>query len=202
MPPTSGTSTTGGSDIDVLGISGSLRQGSYNTLLVRAACHLAPDGMTIRTYQGMRDLPHYDQDLDADPTPEPVVRLREEIHRADGLLIITPEYNYSIPGSLKNLIDWASRPYDAAALTGKPAAIATAAPTNFGGLRAQLALRQIFLWTGTEVVSKPEVTVTEVHGCFDDRGNLTDGDVTHLVTELLEGLAAKIRKGRAATLTP
>jgi chromate reductase, NAD(P)H dehydrogenase (quinone) len=205
VPPTSGTwkteLTTGGSDIDVLGISGSLRQGSYNTLLLRAAHHLAPAGMTIRTYEGMRDLPHYDQDLDADP-PEPAVRLREEIRRADGLLIVTPEYNYSLPGSLKNLIDWASRPYDAAALTGKPAALATAAPTNFGGLRAQLALRQIFLWTGTDVVSKPEVTITEVHNCFDDLGNLINGDVAHLVTELLEGLAAKIGKIAKGAFTP
>ena len=167
MPPTSGTSTTGGSDIDVLGISGSLRRGSYNSLLLRAARHLAPDGMAIRTYAGLGDLPHYDQDLDPDPDvdgeagdpPAPVVHLRDEIRRADGLLIVTPEYNYSIPGSLNNLIDLASRPYGTAVLTGKPAAIATAAPTNFGGLRAQLALRQVFLWTGTDVVSKPEVTV-------------------------------------------
>lgn len=157
--------------------------------------------MTIRTYEGLRDLPHYDQDLEAEP-PEPVVGLRQEIRRADGLLIVTPEYNYSIPGSLKNLIDWASRPYDEAVLTGKPAAIATAAPTNFGGLRAQLALRQIFLWTGTDVVSKPEVTVTEAHNCFDDLGNLVDGDVAYLMTELLAGLAAKIGKAAEGALTP
>jgi chromate reductase len=191
----------------VLGISGSLRQGSYNTLLLRAARHLAPDGMAIRAYDGLRDLPHYDQDLDPDPDidgeaadpPAPVARLRDEIRRADGLLIVTPEYNYSIPGSLKNLIDWASRPYGTAVLTGKPTALATVAPTNFGGLRAQLALRQIFLWTGTDVVSKPEVTVTGAHDCFDDLGNLVDGDVAYLMKELLAALAAKI--GRRA-LTP
>src|SRR3712207_1416089 len=115
--------------MNILGLSGSLRASSHNTALLRAASTLAPDGMTIELYDRLRELPPYDQDADGDVAPEPVRDLRRRIHEADGVLIATPEYNYSVPGVLKNAIDWASRPATASCLLGKPVAIMGAAPT-------------------------------------------------------------------------
>src|SRR3712207_4025678 len=121
--------------MNILGLSGSLRAASHNTALLRAAAALAPDGMTVELYERMRELPPYDQDADTDRAPEPVVDLRRRVREADGLLIATPEYNYGVPGVLKNAIDWASRPAADSCLLGKPVAIMGAAPTHFGSVR-------------------------------------------------------------------
>lgn len=181
-------------DIDplrVLGISGSLRADSQNTMLLRAAIRLAPEGMVIEEYAGLADVPPYNGDEDTDIPPDAVADLRERIHQADGLLIVTPEYNYGIPGVLKNALDWASTGAHPA-LSEKPVAIAGAAPTNFGSVRAQLALRQMFVWTDSYVVVKPEVIVFRSHERFDSAGNLVDADTAALVGGLLGALAHKI----------
>ena len=176
-------------DLNVLGISGSLRDGSLNTALLRAAQKYAPAGMTITEYEGLAELPYYNGDLDTEEKlPVQVKELRERIREADALLIATPEYNYSIPGGLKNAIDWASRPSATSSLLHKPVAIMGAAPTNFGTVRAQLALRQVFVWTHSDVVVKPEVMVFRAHERFDEAGNLTDDGTITLLQSLLDAL--------------
>ncbi|GAB3927127.1 NAD(P)H-dependent FMN reductase [Kribbella albertanoniae] len=181
-------------DVKILAISGSLRAGSLNTALLRAAQKHAPAGVTIELYDGLAELPYYNGDLDTEENlPVQARELRELITAADGVLIATPEYNYSIPGGLKNAIDWASRPSATSSLLHKPVAIMGAAPTNFGTVRAQLALRQVFVWTHSDVVVKPEVMVFRAHERFDEAGNLIDEGTITLVTELVDALAEKIR---------
>ena len=183
--------------MDVLVLSGSLRQDSYNSALARAAVDLAPPGMSLKLYDGLREIPPYDADDDTDvgTAPSPVAQLRAAIASADGLLLGSPEYNYGVPGELKNAIDWASRPAATSALRGKPIALASAAPGAFGGVRAQLAWRQTFLWTESRVVLKPEVMVFKAAEKFDD-GRLVDETSKDLVRGLLGSLAAEIELTR------
>lgn len=183
--------------MNILGLSGSLRAGSHNTALLRAAASIAPNGMSIELYGGLRELPPYDQDLDTDPAPEPVADLRRRVGEADGLLIATPEYNYGVPGVLKNAIDWASRPSKNSCLLGKPVAIIGAAPSNFGSVRAQLALRQSFLWIDAHVVGKPELAVFRSHERFDADGNLIDETTEALLAGVLDALHVKVRHTEA-----
>lgn len=184
------------SDFKILGISGSLRADSHNTALLRAARKFQPGGLDIELYEGLRDIPPYDMDLDAPGRrPAPVDELRRMITEADGLLIATPEFNYSIPGVLKNALDWVSTDWTKAEglpLHGKPIAIMGAAPSNFGTVRAQLALRQVFFWTNSDVVVKPELIAFRSHERFDGDGNLTDQDTTSLLQDLLNALKSKI----------
>ena len=181
-------------DLNILAISGSLRAGSFNTALVRNAQKHAPAGVAISSYDGLGDLPHYNADLDNDENlPESVARLRLAIADADGLLIATPEYNYSIPGGLKNLLDWASRPAASSVLRHKHIAIAGATPGQFGTVRAQLALRQVFLWTHSHVVVKPELLLFGAAQRFDEGGNLTDETTIDLLRGLLTALHDQIR---------
>lgn len=175
-------------DFTVLGMSGSLRAQSTNTSLLRAAIALAPPGIAVEPYSGLSDLPIYNEDLDTDDPPEPVVDLRRRITEADAVLFVTPEYNYSIPGGLKNAIDWASRPHPGSSLRFKPVAAMGASPGHFGTVRAQLALRQVWLWTESTPVTRPQVHVFRSHERFDDRGNLVDEDTMSMVVELLEAL--------------
>lgn len=184
--------------VHVLAVSGSLRRRSYNSALLRAAVSLAPDGMEVELFTGLRGLPHYDQDLeDAGPPPQ-VLALRDRIRRADGLLIATPEYNYAPPGVLKNLVDWASRPATDSCLRGKPVAVLGAAPGNFGTVRAQLALRESLLATDSRVVTRPEVMVFGAAGRFDDELRLTDEGTADLLHVLLRSLERLVRDTRAA----
>jgi chromate reductase len=180
-------------ELRILAISGSLRTGSHNTALVRAAQKLNPGGMSIELYEGLGNLPLYNADLDTGQPPEAVADLRRRIIEADGLLICTPEHNYSIPAALKNAMDWASTPMPNWALLHKPIAIAGASPTAMGTVRAQLALRQVFLWTDCDVVVKPEVAVFRSFERFDAEGNLTDETTAGLLRDLLIALADKIR---------
>jgi chromate reductase, NAD(P)H dehydrogenase (quinone) len=189
-------------DLKILGISGSLRAGSLNTRLLQAAVELAPPGMTIELYHGLGGLPHYNGDLDGAESPPAVTELRSDIARADGVLIVTPEYNYSIPGVLKNAIDWASRPSATSALRGKPVAAMGAAPGNFGTVRAQLALRQMWVWIDSVPVVKPEVHVFRAAERFDDTGRLTDATTRELIVELLEALRTTIERHRMAEPAP
>lgn len=182
----------------VLGISGSLRAGSYNTMLLRAATKLAPPGMTIEIYDRLHEIPPFNQDRERD-MPEPARDLKARIEAADGLLIVTPEYNYGVPGVLKNAIDWASRPYGTTTLTHKPIALMGAAPSNFGTVRAQLSLRQSFLWTHSDVLMKPEVMVFRAHERFDENGELKDPETAELVRQELAAFQAHIERGEHAS---
>jgi chromate reductase len=182
-------------DLDVLAVSGSLRVGSYNTLLVRAAQRLAPTGMAVEVYERLGDVPPFNDDLDAPQyLPDVVAHLRERVRTADALLISTPEYNYSVPGVLKNAIDWLSRPYGADSLAHKPIAVMGAASTRFGSVRAQLALRQSLLWTDSLVVSQPELIVDHAPQRFDDIGELVDERTRKTLRELLDALAVLARR--------
>ncbi|MER5710031.1 NADPH-dependent FMN reductase [Streptomyces sp. NPDC053253] len=179
----------------ILAISGSLRADSHNTQLLRAAQKFNT-GQDIEIYEGLREIPPYDQDLDTpELRPAAVNELRRRVLEADGLLIATPEFNYSIPGVLKNALDWLSTDWtrtEGLPLNRKPTAILGAAPTNFGTVRAQLALRQVFVWTDSDVVVKPEIHVFRSHERFDAEGNLTDEVTIELLQLLLTNLQSKI----------
>src|SRR5215510_14517809 len=155
---------------DVVGFAGSLRRGSYNRALLRAAVENAPPRIRITTVD--IDLPVYNADVEASALPKVVSDLRERIRQADGLLIATPEYNYGVPGVLKNAIDWLSRPPRNSALDGKVAAVMGASLGTMGTARAQLQLRQTFVFTNTYVLLQPEVLVGRAHEKFDEGGQL------------------------------
>ena len=146
----------------VLGISGSLRRESLNTALLRAAAERLPAGAELVEYEGLADVPPYDEDVEAASTPEAVRHLREAILAADAVLIATPEYNHSIPGQLKNALDWASRPAGHSALNGKPAAAIGASKSMFGGVWAQAELRKVLSAMGGRVVDA-ELAVAHAH---------------------------------------
>ena len=178
--------------LDVLGISGSLRKASFNTAALRAARDLAPDGMRLRI-RTLEDIPIYNEDVRARGYPEPVQALRDEIAAADALLIVTPEYNYSIPGVLKNAIDWASRPPDQP-FDGKPIAIMGASPGRLGTARAQYHLRQCFVALNALVLNRPEVMVAGASAIFDESGSVTDEATRGHIAKQLEALHAWVRR--------
>ena len=171
----------------ILGIPGSLRRGSYNRGLLRAARELLPEGVELVELD-IRDLPFYDGDVEAAGDPEAVVELKEAIRGADAILIATPEYNRGVPGALKNAIDWASRPALASPLTGKPVAIMGASSGRGGTARAQEQLRSALEFSRAEVVEQPEVLVPEAYLRFDERGELTDAGTRAEIAELVDTL--------------
>ena len=177
-----------GAKLKVLGIAGSLRAGSFNRALLRAAQELAPPGMEITTFD-LAPIPLYNGDVEAKGDPEPVAALKAAIRQADALLIVTPEYNFGVPGVLKNAIDWASRPPRGSVLQGKPAAIMGATPGMGGTGRAQMALRQSFVFTQTHALLAPEVLVARAQEKFDASGRLTDEPTRKFVSQLLVALA-------------
>jgi chromate reductase, NAD(P)H dehydrogenase (quinone) len=176
--------------VKVCGIAGSLRRTSYNRSLLQAAVQLAPERMSIAIFDRLGDVPLYNADVEARGDPEAVVALKNAIREADALLIATPEYNYGVPGVLKNAIDWASRPPSGSVLAGKPAALLGASPGRTGTARAQLALRQSFVFTQTPVLLGPEVLVGEAQKKFADDGTLSDEPTRKFVRGLLERLLA------------
>lgn len=184
------------SDIKILGIAGSLRKESYNRGLLRAAAQLLPTGVTFDTFD-LNGIPVFNQDDEQNP-PAKVVELKSKIRAADGILFATPEYNYSIPGGLKNAIDWASRPYGDSAWFGKPAAIMGASVGRIGTARAQYHLRQTFVFLQIDAINQPEVMVGNAEDHFDAQGNLTHETSRKLIKELLEVLAGRIRLIRTA----
>jgi len=186
----------------VCGIAGSLRQGSFNRALLRAARELAPEGMEIRIFDRMAEIPLFDQDLEAEGDPEPVQALKRAIGEADALLIATPEYNHGVPGVLKNAVDWASRPPRGSVLAGKPTAIFGASPGITGTARAQSQLRQAFVFTDTPALPQPEILVYRAHEKFDAEGRLTDGKTREFVGRLLQQLAEWTRRLRRETVPP
>ncbi|HUX67281.1 MAG TPA: NADPH-dependent FMN reductase [Terriglobales bacterium] len=174
----------------ILAISGSLRQASLNTALLRAAQELAPPGMAISLYPGLGALPPYNQDVELAGDPAPVADLKAAVRAADALLIATPEYNYAVPGVLKNALDWLSRPAAASPLKGKPAAILGVSLGGGGTARAQLVLRQSFLFTETYAMLKPEFALARASEKFDAAGRLTDESTRQRLAEFLQALAA------------
>ena len=178
----------------VLGIAGSLRAGSYNRALLAAAVELAPDGVRIDVWDRLREVPHYDGDLDSDERrPEPVAELKRRIAEADALLIATPEYTYSVPGVLKNALDWASRPGYKSVLAGKPAAIMGASGGAIGTARAQAHLREILYASLVSVFPHPGVAVAGAAQKFAD-GRLTDEQTRTFVAAFLRDFAAYVRR--------
>src|SRR5882762_3509995 len=174
--------------VTILGIAGSLRKTSYNKGALRAAQKLCPEGARLDIYD-IAGLPHYNQDEERNPTPK-VIDFKQRIRAADAILIATPEYNYGIPGVLKNAIDCASRPYGDSAWNGKPVAIMSAAMGTAGGLRAPYQLRQSFVFLNMEAVVQPEVAIAAAHQRFDHKGNLTDENSKKMIAQLLQNLIA------------
>ena len=172
----SGTVPTAARVFDVVGFAGSLRRGSYNRALLRAATELAPPALHIVIHE-LDGIPLYNGDIEATGAPPSVVQLRDAIRQADGLLIATPEYNHGVPGVLKNAIDWLSRPPSDSALNGKVAALMGASPGITGTARAQSQLRQAFVFTNTYALLQPEVLVGRAHEKFD-----ADGRPVHQAT--------------------
>ncbi len=176
-----------GEQVEVAALVGSLRRQSYNRGLLRTAMLLQPEGMHI--YEVPIDrLPFYDEDVSRHDDPPPVRELRDALQRADAILILTPEYNYSIPGVLKNALDWASRPTSRSVLRRKPAAIMGAAAGRSGTMRAQLHLRDILLTIGLFTLPEPEVYVTFAADKFNALGELTDQSSLEGVRQLLGNL--------------
>ena len=173
--------------INILGIAGSLRRQSYNRSALRAATQLAPEGVTVNIFE-IDGIPGFNEDDEKNP-PANVVDLKKQIRAADALLIVTPEYNYSVPGVLKNAIDWASRPYGDSAWSGKPAAIMGASIGTIGTARAQYHLRQIFVFLNIFPINQPELMIGNAAERFDAQGNLTDEKTKEYIRELLQSLA-------------
>ena len=171
----------------ILGIVGSLREGSHNRSLLRAARELLPAGVELVEHD-IAALPFYDGDVEAAGDPETVVRFKQAIRDSDALLIATPEYNRGVPGVLKNAIDWASRPPLGSPLTGKPVAIMGASTGRGGTARAQEQLRAALEFSRATVVEQPEVLVPEAFMRFDEHGELVDGGIRAELAELIDTL--------------
>jgi chromate reductase, NAD(P)H dehydrogenase (quinone) len=158
--------------VHILGIAGSLRRHSYNRAALRAATKLLPEGATLDVFE-LDGIPGFNQDDEQNP-PEKVVELKRRVREVDAILFVTPEYNYSVPGVLKNAIDWASRPYGEGAWSGKSAAIMGASIGGIGTARAQYHLRQMMVFLNMFPINQPEVMIGNAADRFDANGNLTE----------------------------
>ena len=178
-------------EIIIAGFGGSLRKGSFNRMLLGAASRLMPEGSRLEIAE-IYDIPLFNQDLEAD-IPASVVEFKRKISMADGVLISTPEYNYSVPGVLKNVIDWGSRPYGQSCFDGKPVALVSSGG-RLGGARAQYSLRQSFVFLNMKPVNMPEVFISNPAGKFDEKGNLKDDEAVKTMKELLQQLVDACRQ--------
>jgi chromate reductase len=185
----------------ILGISGSLRRGSYNTSLLGAAAGLLPDDVEFELWGGLKAVPPYDEDDDTTEAPAAVAALREAIAGADGVLFATPEYNSSVPGQLKNAIDWASRPLATNSLRNKPVAVVGASTGAFGAVWSQAELRKVLAATGARVV-EGEVAVGHAPTRFDEDGRLLDENLLEQLEEVVAGLVAAAAARREALDPP
>lgn len=183
------------SEIRILGIVGSLRKGSYNHLALKAAQELVPDGAVLELVE-LHGIPVFDQDHEMAP-PAAVLEFKRRIQVADAILFATPEYNYSLPGGLKNAIDWASRPYGKSAWLGIPAALMGASVGNFGTVRAQYQLRQILVALNMPVVNQPEVMIGNAAQRFDRNGRLIDDPTRQFIQMLLGALVQLVKINRS-----
>lgn len=181
--------------LKIAAIAGSLREGSFNKMLIREAERLAPDEFEF-TILEIGDLPLFNEDVEQAHFPESATRLKRGLADADGLLIATPEYNYGIPGALKNAIDWASRPYGDSALEDLPVALVGASVGMVGTARAQLALRDCFVFTQSPVLPGPEVLIGRASDQFDENGRLVSEDTEDFVRDLLERFGTFVRNLR------
>jgi chromate reductase len=181
----------------VLGISGSLRRDSHNTALLRAAAERLPAGVELVEFDGLREIPPYDADAELEATPEAVRSLREAIRGADAVLVATPEYNHSIPGVLKNALDWASRPAGKSALMGKPAAVIGASTGMFGAVWAQAETRKVLGALGGRVIES-ELPIPRAAEAYAD-GRLTlSPEQSRQLEELLAELVSEVEELEAA----
>ena len=181
----------------ILGVSGSLRRDSYNTRLLEAAAELLPEGVAFELLHGLKAVPPYDQDDDVEPAPEAVVRLRSAFAAADAVLFATPEYNSSIPGVLKNAIDWASRPLMTNPLRFKPVAVAGASTGAFGAVWAQDELRKVLGALGARVI-EGAVPVGHAPTRFDESGKLADEEIAGQLAELVQSLVDAVEERRSS----
>jgi len=181
----------------ILAVSGSLRRDSHNTQLLRAAIEAAPEGVEVELWDRLHDVPLYDQDLDTTEPIESVRRLREAWGSADAILFATPEYNGSVPGVLKNAVDWASRPVREAPLTNKAVSVIGASNGQFGAMWAQADLRKILGVAGARVVGD-ELPVARASEKFDHEGRLLDAELFERLRLVLGTLAAEAAGSRAA----
>ncbi|HEY0626020.1 MAG TPA: NADPH-dependent FMN reductase [Allosphingosinicella sp.] len=179
----------------IVGIAGSLRAGSLNRALLRAARELAPEGMEIAIVD-LAGVPLYNGDVEAAGDPEGVARLKQAIRAADGVLMATPEYNHGVPGVMKNAVDWLSRPPQGSALGGKPVAIMGASPGITGTARGQSQLRQAFEFTNSYCMPQPELLVFKAHEKFDAEGRLTDETTRQFLGRFLTAFAAWVERFR------
>jgi chromate reductase len=175
----------------VLGISGSLRRDSHNTMLLRAARDMfEAEGAELVIYEGLKEIPPYDEDDDGDNAPAAVTQMRDAVAGADALFFATPEYNHSIPGQLKNAIDWLSRPLSTNVLRNKPVAVVGASTGMFGAVWAQAELQKVLGATGARV-AEGEVAVGHAHTRFDEDGSLNDANLVEQVNEIILALLAE-----------
>lgn len=183
-----------GNKLKIIGFAGSLRKGSYNRSLLRSAGQLLPQDTILEIFD-LSDIPPFNQDLEAN-MPAKVNEFKSKIRESDALLIATPEYNYSVPGVLKNAIDYASRPYGDNPFDDKPVAIMSASVGMLGGARAQYHLRQMFVFLNMHPINAPEVIVTSASNKFDAEGNLLDENTKKFLTQLLQNLSNWTRRLR------
>jgi chromate reductase len=179
----------------ILGIAGSLRKESFNRSVLRAATQLVPQDASIDVFE-LDGIPGFNQDEEQNP-PAKIANLKKRVRESDAILFVTPEYNYSVPGVLKNAIDWASRPYGDSAWNGKPAAMMGASIGAMGTARAQYHLRQMMVFLNMYPVNQPEVMIANAPKGFDADGNLTDETSKELIRQLLQNLvnwAQQLRK--------
>jgi chromate reductase len=175
----------------ILGIAGSLRRGSHNRKLLRAAGRALPPGAELVEWEGLAGLPIFDEDMENDP-PADVQAFLDEVERADAILISTPEYNASLPGGLKNVLDWASRPFPGNVLKDKPSAVIGASTGLFGAVWAQAEVRKVLKASGAHVLES-ELPVGMADGAFDDDGDLIDPDLTGRLGDLIADLSREVR---------
>jgi len=181
----------------ILGISGSLREDSHNTKLLRAAAREVPADVGFEIYDGLRDVPPYDEDIDGEPQHPAVARLREAVGEADAVLFSTPEYNSSIPGQLKNALDWISRPLVNNPVRFTPVAVVGASTGAFGAVWAQAELRKVLAAMGARVV-EGDAALGYAHQRFDESGALTDDEVREQLHAVLDQLIVEVRQDKVA----
>ena len=182
-----------GQPLRIAGIAGSLRSGSYNRALLRAAQELAPEGMVVEPFD-LIDVPLYNGDVEAQGDPDAVAALKQAVRAADGVLFVTPEYNHGVPAVTKNAVDWASRPPSEAALHEKPVGIIGASPGITGSARGQSQLRQAFEFTNSFCMPQPELLVFKAHEKFDSAGKLTDETTAQFLARYLAAFQKWVRR--------
>lgn len=178
--------------LHLVGLAGSVRERSYNAMLVNAVRDMLPETATLDVLP-IAQLPFYDQDLDLVAPPTLVEQMRQQVREADGLVIATPEYNYSISAVLKNAIEWFSRPTGSSVIMGKPVMLMGATTGLWGTIRAQMALRQIFISTNNPVLNRPEVLVAQAQNKFDDEGHLSDPMTLTILQQSLDSFLGQLR---------